>query len=382
VNATNYLARERELAEQLLPGLDKALSEVPLGDLEVRGGPGLDFFKTAGGPGLLAPHKCGGVGADPLDAVLVQRAVAARSPSLAVATMMHHLSVASFAEFLEANCPPEAPEWELLGMVAGAQMLVASASAEGKTKQSVLAPTLRARWDGEVWRVTGSKKPCSLAGSLDLLTASVLLEGDHPAAGTVSMALVLAGTEGMSSRPFWKAQLLAGAESDEVVLTDVAVPDDLMVHSGVTPGTGMDEVQVRGWTWFELLATASYLGVVSGLVERALAAGAADQLGEVHVAVESGALALEAVARSLREVSPRDALGRALLVRFHVQDLVVATGAEVTAILGGLAFIQDPDVSYLLGCTRALAFHPPSRRKAVPALAAFVAGDGFDTAVF
>ena len=37
-------------------------------------------------------------------------------------------------------------------------------------------------------------------------------------------------------------------------------------------------------------------------------------------------------------------------------------------LLGGLAFIQSPDVGYLLSASRALAFHPPSRGASVEAL--------------
>jgi hypothetical protein len=44
-------------------------------------------------------------------------------------------------------------------------------------------------------------------------------------------------------------------------------------------------------------------------------------------------------------------------------------------LLGGAAFVTAPDVAYLLAASRALAFHPPSRLHASPALDAYL-GEG------
>jgi len=38
-----------------------------------------------------------------------------------------------------------------------------------------------------------------------------------------------------------------------------------------------------------------------------------------------------------------------------------------------MSFIESPEVAYLLGATRALAFHPPSRAAAVGPIARYLA---------
>ena len=44
------------------------------------------------------------------------------------------------------------------------------------------------------------------------------------------------------------------------------------------------------------------------------------------------------------------------------------------ATLGGMSFIESPEVAYLLGATRALAYHPPSRAAAAGPIARHLAG--------
>ena len=46
---------------------------------------------------------------------------------------------------------------------------------------------------------------------------------------------------------------------------------------------------------------------------------------------------------------------------------------SAAATLGGMSFIESPEVAYLLGATRALAFHPPSRAAAAGPIARYLA---------
>ena len=50
-----------------------------------------------------------------------------------------------------------------------------------------------------------------------------------------------------------------------------------------------------------------------------------------------------------------------------------ALALSATAALGGMSFIESPEIAYLLGATRALAFHPPSRAAAAGPIARYVA---------
>lgn len=370
-----FLGTEREVLERLLPGLDQKLGGLELAVLERPGSPALEAFRAAGGTGLLVPAEHGGLAAGALAAVRVQRAVGARAPSLAVASTMHHFSVAGL---VEASRQSTGFEWMMLAAIAKRQLLVASGFAEGRCGQSVLSPTMRAeRQDGRVV-VSGAKKPCSLSRSMDLLTASVEL----PAAGgeppQLAIALIPRGTPGLRVEPFWGSFVLAGAESDEVVLDRVELLPDLVVATRSTAERPLDDLQATGFVWFELLMSGSYLGVASALVERVLADGRADSALRADAAgqVDAAMLAVEGVARALDAGAPADEelLASALLVRFAAQDAIARVVPRCVESLGGLAYIGSDEVAYLASAAAALGFHPPSRARTAAALCDFYAG--------
>jgi len=367
------LRTERECLERYLPGLDKLLADIPLGELEKPGSDTLATFRQLGGPALLVPEKFGGKGASLVDAVRIQRAIGSRSPSLAVATTMHHFSVASLVELTAAG---NGFEWAMLTAIAENAWLLSSGFAEGKPTQHILSPTMRGvRVEGGL-KVSGDKKPCSLTWSMDLMSASVAVV--DPDGGPERMAIILipATSDGIERKPFWNNWALAGAESDQVTLTDVFVPDALSFY----PDTGavMDPIQERGFVWFELLIAASYLGAASALAERVILSGrgSADDRMMLAVELESAAAALEHVAAGVTDTDDNDALlARALYARFGVERAIERASMAAAAAAGGMAFVGSSDVAYLLAVGRALAFHPPSRGAASEPLARYLAGD-------
>src|SRR5262249_49529102 len=165
------LERERADLERYLPGLDGLLAETSSTELERPGSPGIKMFRDAGGPALVVPTEYQGLGADPLSAVRIQRALGSRSPSLAVATTMHHFSVASLVLVAAGG----GNEWLLLEAIASQRILLSSGFAEGRPDGRILAPTMTATVTDEGLRVSGFKRPCRLARSLDLLTAGVIV---------------------------------------------------------------------------------------------------------------------------------------------------------------------------------------------------------------
>lgn len=367
------LATERETCDRHLPGLDGKLAALPLMELESPGGPGVGLYRSTGGAGLLIPAVHGGGGASAVDAARVTRAVAARSPSLAIATTMHQFSVASLVALAESS---DGPEWMLLDGVARDQRLMASGFAEGRTAQGILAPTMKGVWDGRTWRVSGRKQPCSLSRSMDLLTASVQLE-DADGSTRTAIALIPAASEGISVEPFWGSWALAGAESDAVVLDAVDVHPDLIVELGTGLHGELDDLQTLGLVWFQLLVTACYLGTAMNLVERVLAGGrgSPDERLGLAMAVEGAATTLDGAARNLDEGDGgNDGLARALITRFTVADTVRSTVARAVELLGGIAFVRSPEVAYLAAASHAIGFHPPSRHSSADALLGWFSG--------
>lgn len=368
----NFLQRERAVLEELLPGLDATLAAAPLLEMETRDSTALQVFRDAGGPALLVPKEHGGIGASLADAVRVQRAVGSRSPSLAVATCMHHFSVASLVELTAVS---GGFEWALLSAIAESSWYLSSGFAEGRTGQHILAPTMRATVVDGGLLVSGTKKPCSLTWSMDLLSASVAVTDPDGGPDRMAVVLVPAATPGIERTRFWRSAVLAGAESDAVELHDVHVPDALVFYPGASDV--MDPVQARGFVWFELLVAASYVGAASALVERVLQAGRGEPADRTLLVVEleQAAAALEQVADAAVTTATDELLARALFVRYGAERTVERVVMAAAGLAGGIAYLTSPEVSYLLTVGRALAFHPPSRAAASTPLDRYLSGD-------
>ncbi len=372
----NFLKQEREVLDQLLPGLDDALSQLSLTEMERPGNPSINVFREMGGPGLLIPTALAGRGANPVQAVRVQRAVGSRAPSLAVATSMHHFSVASLTALAAAGTEADAA---LLESVARDNLYVASGFAEGKTGQSILASSMQVERIPEGLVLSGSKKPCSLSASMALLTVSLSIPpGPDDQAGGLAVAILPADSAGIQRRPFWASSVLAGAESDEVILRNVVVPDAFVAYLG-----SEDEaraMQTHSFSWFELLITASYLGIASALVERVILAGRGTPTERSRLAfrIEGAMAALETAAHSMtNEGQDPHSLARLVMIRFAVQDTIDRVTVEAAELLGGMAFVESNDVACLLASARGLAFHPPSRANTASSLDDYLAGQPF-----
>ncbi len=361
------LATERAALERFLPGLDARLATLPLQDLESPGNPALRWYKEAGGAGLLIAEIHGGKGATAAQAAQLTRALAARSPSLALATTMHQFSVASLKALAESS---DGPEWMLLDGIARDKRLMSSAFAEGHSGQSILAPTMKAVWNGKNWRVTGRKQPCSLSRSMDLLTTSLVLE--HPEKGiSTGVALIPSQSAGISVEPFWGSWILAGAESDAVILEDVEVHPDLVFELSAELQSADNDLQTLGYVWFEILLTACYLGIAAALVEKVMTAGRGTIQDRTNLCIklESSNMLVDTVAANLdRGDFGKDALSRALVTRFAVADNIQAMVAKSVELLGGMAFVRSSDIAYLASATHAIGFHPPSRHSSAQSL--------------
>jgi alkylation response protein AidB-like acyl-CoA dehydrogenase len=371
----NFLKQERRLLKEFFPTLDETLAALPLQELEQRGNPTLQIFRKVGGPGLLIPKVYGGMEATPLQAVRIQRAIACRAPSLSIATTMHHFSVATIVEMI-ANKAGTGLEWMILEGIAKQNLYVASGFAEGQTGKGTLKPTMRAKRTAKGLIVNGSKKPCSLSASMDLLTASVAIPDESGKGSKLAVVMIPAKSEGLELRPFWSSPVLAGAESDEVILRDVHVPEQLVSYTGNSEN--LDFVQTRGFLWFELLASASYVGIASALIERVLTSdrGTPTERAMLGIEIEGAMSAIEGVAQSMDiNQQGNDELARSLFVRYAVQRAIEHATSRAVELLGGMAFINSPEVAYFLSTVHALAFHPPSRLSMSTALDSYLSGE-------
>lgn len=356
------LDEARNVCERYHPGMCAALAEIPLAEREARGGPVLGIFRTFGGPGLMVPAEYGGAGADALSAARIVRAMSSYSPSLGAATTMHHYTVATLFSLARTAGRLTPAQLDLLAKIGPSNFIVASGWAEGKPGANIVIPAVTARPADGGYLINGGKKPCSLARSMDLLTASAAV----PVDGTPTLALLLipATSPGITVHDFWLSNVLAGAESDEVRLTDVFVPADMVIHTEPDDPDRLDDLQTIGFAWFEMLATSVYVGAASALVEQALAGGrgSVTDRAEAAIELESAAALVEGVARGLRDGLTGDAAISAVLVARYAAQRALRTAADMASeLLGGIAFMRSPDIGYLVAAVRPLAYHPPSR---------------------
>jgi alkylation response protein AidB-like acyl-CoA dehydrogenase len=211
--------------------------------------------------------------------------------------------------------------------------------------------------------VNGSKKPCSLSKSMDLLTASVAVP--QPDGGSAMGLLMLpSNTPGVSIHPFWSTFALAGAESNEVRLTDVLVTPDQIIAPDPALADAMTRLTTVGLIWFQMTVCATYTGIASALVERVLnrARGSVTDRAALAVKIESAAALTEGLARRIMDgETDNDALASSLVTRYAVQDAILTAVNQAVELLGGMAFIGSCDVAYLAAASQAIAFHPPSR---------------------
>ncbi|MEU6686009.1 acyl-CoA dehydrogenase family protein [Streptomyces sp. NPDC046832] len=360
----------RSVCERFHPGLLKELDQIPYTDRERPGSPVIDLFRIHGGVGLLIPEEYGGHGADALDALRVQLALGAVSPSLVAAVSMHHFTVAMLYSLAVKAGRLTDEQTALLRRIVPDQQVVASGWAEGRTAQNILKPAVTARPVRDGFLLTGAKKPCSLSRSMSLLTASVAIHGDD-GEPELALALVPADAPGLTVHPYWGIDLLAGAESDEVRLEDVFVPAGMVVRAGADDPHRLDDLQSAGFVWFEMLISAGYAGGALALVEQVLERerGSVAERASLAVDMETAVALLEGVARATGpEPGDEESVARVLVARYAVQNALPDIASRALELLGGLDFIRGSGPAQAAAALRALAFHPPSRTAAAEPL--------------
>lgn len=368
---TQLLATERDVLERALPGFDKRLAELGA-EVDLPGSGIVEEFRAVGGGNLLLPAELGGSGLGCLDGIRVQRAIGSRSPSLAVASTMHHYKVAWLARELDSQVATV-----VLGRVAAERLLVASCGAEGRVRGELFAPGIQVTAIPGGLRITGCKRPCSLGASMGLLSLLAAGPEDSRYRGQLVNVMIPADAPGLSREPFWDNRVLRAAETSAVSLVGVHVPDGMVIPVGSPAGSAPRIVS--NMLWFQLLITAAYLGVATGQVERLLLADrgtpgdrvtALAPLETVASALEAGAMALDTGRVD------EDLLGRVLLIRYTAQRAIAEATDRVLELLGGMAFVTSSEGSDALLSSRGLAFHPPAEIATRGPLDRWLRGEG------
>jgi len=191
---------------------------------------------------------------------------------------------------------------------------------------------LRAREDGSLWSVNGTKQWCSLAGSLDLALISATLDDDRRAL----FAVALRG-KGVEVRDgAWQARGLTEIPSGPVRFADVAA----------TPiGDPGWYLERPGFSWGGMAVAACWFGGAVGLARYVFAAASAEKpfllmhLGAIDEVLESGRRALAEAAALVDAGEASGARGRLLTKRVRA---TVARAVDETIARAGRALGPAP----------------------------------------
>lgn len=361
------LDHAKDVLERYMPGISEEMASYPLAELEAEGNPGIGVFKRYGGPGLLVPADYGGKGATAADTLEIQFALGHLAPSTAIGVTMHQFTAATFVELLSVT---SGMEWIVVEAVATQGLLVASGFAEGNPEGKVLSPTMELTADDPGFRLSGVKRPCSLSTSMDMITVSVRMP---PPSEDFAIVLLAAETPGISIEPLWTNSVLAGAETGTVRFENVSVPRAALSY--VSADDDLDRAQIRGYLWFELCITSAYLGLATRLVAPALErfAEVGPQVAVVGEVESCLAMLGHLASRIDAGETGRDLLARTLFVRYSVERAIQRITDQAFEELGVGPLSSDSTLTGLLVASRALSYHPPSRRRSQQGLAQYLA---------
>ncbi|WP_282692720.1 hypothetical protein [Streptomyces sp. CC208A] len=307
---------------------------------------------------MLVPASCGGKGTSAQDAVRFQVALGSMAPSAAIATTMHHYKIAALGQVADSGDEGAAT---ILKGIAHEARLVASGGAESTPGRDLRSLGSQAVRDAAGYRVSGLKRPCSLSRSMDVLSLMVELRAPDGTPEGYAQAFVDAGADGVEREPFWTSPLFLAAESHAVRLSDVPVPPEQVFPLRGETGR---RFATDCYSWFQLLISASYLGIACCLAAATPRDRRPEARGWTAAAAELRELeaGLLDAARAIDTGAPlQEQLNRATAARDRIEDGIGGIGGRLLRAAGGASFARTSFPTLLAGGLNAIAFHPPQR---------------------
>lgn len=327
-----------------------------------------DAFRAVGFPNYCLKEANGGPGLSIADLIKTLRLVGARCPSLSIMMTMHHHSVAA----LDIAGSHLKIKDDLLSSISHDKLLLSSAFAEAVPKSNILHSSVKCSEANNGWRINGSKKPCTMANVSDLILIGVSsTKSNDPSHRGV--ALVSRTAPGISTEKFWPTDILQAADSNKITFTDTPLPADaLLLYEKDHPGGedikhAVEAAEITALSLFQLMISASYLGVASRLVEISIITQSANaSLRSTMIRrLESTAMSLYFLASAIdanRSVAFFDEwfFARCLMARKNAEHQITATLSLSTQALGGMNFLRNDEIRYLLQAGQCIKFHPPA----------------------
>lgn len=208
---------------------------------------------------LAVPEELGGLGASMRQVCFAQAELAKHCASTALAVNMHlYLTTANAAVWRRGNPAPE----KMLRRVASEGIILMTSGASDGIYPSATAEKVEGGF-----RVSGSKMFCSQAPVADIFITMAV--HDDPQEGVVVLLLAIpAVSEGYEIVENWDTLGMRATSSHEVKLTNVFVPDAMVV--GRRPWGRVDPILRNALVHFAPLVSSVYYGVAAGARDEAV----------------------------------------------------------------------------------------------------------------
>jgi hypothetical protein len=357
-SSTDVLPDLRGRLNAVAGGLYERVAATGPDEYERDSSPVLDALKETRATVMLVPRRFGGGGHGAVDAVLFQTALGALAPSAAIGTTMHHYKIAALADVAVTG---DARAGAILEDIARGAKLVASGGAESTPGRDLRSLGSRAVRDGDGYRVSGLKRPCSLSGSMDIMSLMVEIQSADGVPEGYAQAFLDADAEGLRVEAFWHSSVFRAAQSHAVRLDGVRLPAERLFPLREQDGR---RFAAGCYTWFQLLISAAYLGVAYCV------ALAADPRGRAGSPAWTSAVAqlrrledgvLDAARAIDGQADEGTRLNMSVRARDRLEDELAAVGGRLLRAAGGAGFAREGLPTALTGALNAIAFHPPRR---------------------
>ncbi|MER5774190.1 acyl-CoA dehydrogenase family protein [Streptomyces sp. NPDC002039] len=324
---------------------------------------------------LPIPREFGGAGASLVEVASAQRALGMVDPSAAIALNMHAFTVGLMADYWRRH---RDSSWMLLEGIARTGALVASAFAEPGGSPNFMSSRSEAVPTAKGYRVSGTKFPCSLATTATLVCLTARVTGTDD----TILALCPRSSPGLTVEGEWSSLGMTDSDTAGLVLRDVELDDRLVFHRG--PADVIDDNVISGMVWFAVLLSATYHGVLSGLLDVAYRQVIRARTHGPRTALLGRAtrelLTLGGACRQLAAdvasgaVAGRAALAAAVGLRATLSDTRDRVLAAVTPVVGSRLYGKGQAAASLLVDSLAVHHHPPSLLTCDEVVGAFCTG--------
>lgn len=319
----------------------------------------LDALRAAGLLAAAVPTELGGAGATIAELTALQRELGRHCGSTALASAMHQHVVAFTAWRYRRGLPGAEAT---LRKVADDQILIVSTGGGDYTHPRGEAVKV----DGG-WRVNGHKRFASLSEAGAVMSTMFVHDDPEQGQRVLNMAVPFAA-EGVAVADNWDTLGMRGTASNDVVLTDVFVPDDKVLANrpfGVVDGP----LQVISQVAFPIICGA-YLGVADAAYGAALEVArrrSGDPLVQRQVGRMGGALqvagwALDGALAAVGDdpVPSADAYLAVMTAKAEVARAAIEVCDLAMDVTGGSGFFRGSVVERAYRDVRAIRFHPLS----------------------